>query len=359
MSRVVNEKNAAAKAVANGGQLASDWFSVQGDQQSADTWVVCSHVRVPKGSFAQSRVFGHLGGAKVFFNAPRNGWYGEGVPGVGDSLPAIVSWLRDVIDGRDNTKLSFVGHSMGAHLAIALSTFFEGASFVITSPELLTGRPGARSVQNGVTNRHPYGDLYRFMPHRAASSRSLCVFGLYDRIDAYFLGRDQTYSPRFGKIYAAPHHHGVTEYLTANRYYLSLLSNRTAYADALVRQGGLHAAPPPEERRRLWHFAALGEAVATADVKRACKLQSGQGDWSNAGWNSERATVFHRMGEQAQAVEAARAAVEVAPSIPEYALQLARLASRAGNDDAVKVAERAMRETCPPHRAVEQYFKQK
>lgn len=359
MSQLVTNEEADAEAALTERQQTGEWFAIHPDNAHPATWIVCSHVRIPRGHFAQSRVFSHLEGTKIFLNAPDNDWYSRGVPGAAESLPALAKWLESHLWDRAPEHVTFVGHSMGAHLAIALSSFFPRSSFVATSPELTTGLPGSRSRDNGVSRNHPFGDLFRFMPARAASKRSLSVFGLYDGVDAYFLGRAQSQDGRFGKVYSAPHHHGVTEYLTSNRYYLSLLVNRRAYADALVDKGGLRHAPDDAERSRLWTFAEFQQAVVRGQLDRAEKLASRYPDWSNAGWSSERASLYQRLGKPQQALAAARKALLVAPHIKEYALQLARYGAACGDQDAVATAERAMKEKCAPHRAIEQYFAQK
>lgn len=346
----------AQAALKSGRRVDANYARVIGDSDDTRTWVVFSHVRIPKGSFAQSRVFDMVKGAKVFLNTPRNDWYEQGVPGVGDNLLDIADWLAQTLSCRDMSQVTFVGHSMGGYAALYFSGLFPGSQFVVTSPELALGQSATRSRDNGVDERHPVADLYRVLPQENRSSHGITVFGAYDPIDAGFLSQERTHDGRFGTIYAAPHHHGVTEYLTQNRLYLSLLENRHAYADALVAKGRLQAGLDEGIRDRLWTFCELKREWESGQMDRAIKLAGRYQTWDNPGWLSLVSTVARLTGDLATAVDRARRAARLEPQIAEYLLAYALCAKQAGDTQGLEEAESSMTRMAKPHRAIVRYL---
>ncbi|MEL6752868.1 MAG: alpha/beta hydrolase [Pseudomonadota bacterium] len=340
----------------NGGQLDTPYTRAIAAPEDERTWVVFSHVRIPAESFAQSRVFELLGGAKIHFNALANDWYGGGIPGVGSTYTEVTAWLSTALADRDPRQVTFVGHSMGAHAALVFSDRFPASHFLATSPELTLAQPGSRSRDNGVSLSHPKVDLYRSISPRNRTKQGMTIFGSYDAVDAGYLAQSRTYSGRFGKIYVAPYHHGVTEYLTHNRFYLSLLENRQAYADALMAKGGISGAPDDLTRQRLWTFAELYREWETGQMVRALRLAKVNENWDHAGWQSLVATVLSRAGANDAALGRARRAARLEPQIAEYLLLYAKLANAARSLTCLNEAEALMRAMVRPHRAVRSYL---
>jgi pimeloyl-ACP methyl ester carboxylesterase len=345
-----------AEALSRPGQLRDPYIMVRGSDASPATWIVFSHVRIPAGQFAQSRVFSHLRGASVFLNCEGNSWFHSGVPGAANSLESLSVWLNKIMANRDPGKTTIVGHSMGAYAALAMTKFLPHARFVATSPELILGKPGSRSLENGVLPEGASGSLYDFIPKRNQRAGSMTLFGAWDPVDARFLARRETFDGRFGKIYPVAYHHGVTEYLTQHRYYLSLLTKGNRYAKALRDSGHFMPVPTAEDRKRYGSFARLSDAVENGDESTFVRFSRLHADWDNPGWfltASKGARVF---GRKQQMMDSAAKAARLAPKVAEYPLHYGRMAADTQDAGALLEAMDMLKNLPVQHRAVDRFL---
>lgn len=337
-------------------QVRETFFWARGSSEDSRTWVVFSHVNTPPHKFSQSRVVSMLGGASLFLNCTDNNWYKQGVPGAASSPAQLVDWLKACLEGRPATDVTFVGHSMGAYAALAVMPEFPDAGFVVTSPELDLNRIGSRSQDNGVGTTEAWSSLYDRVPQVERSSTGLVLFGAWDPIDAHFLGDKRTYDGRFGQVYVVAHHHGVTEYLTANRYYLPILLNRRAYTDALLKRGSLLELPNADGRAAYRDFASLNNAVRTGNTHLMQSLVMLHPDWANPGWHALVSRALSKLGRPGPALASARRAAHLAPTVAEYPLQYAKMARDMSEAKSIADAEKIMVRMDNPHRAVQKYL---
>jgi len=345
-----------AKALTQKGELRDHYIMVRGSASSDQTWIVFSHVRIPEGQFAQSRVFSHLNGASLFLNCADNSWFDRGVPGAASSLSGLADWVEEVLTGRDLGKLTIVGHSMGAYAALALSARFPQARFVATSPELTLGDPGSRSRENGIGPNDAQGSLYDFIPHRDCRAQSMTLFGAWDPADARFLARRETYDGRFGRIYPVAYHHGVTEYLTKHRFYLSLLRKGNRYARALRRNGAIMPVPTVEDRKRYQGFAALNDAIEAGDLETFSRLARRNEDWENPGWFQLASKGAWKFDRKKQALFFAARAARIAPTVSDYPLHYARIAVKLDDSKASNEAIGMLESLHVRHRSVDAFL---
>lgn len=318
-------------------------------------WIVFSHVDTPPGKYSQSRVFSFLEGNRVFLNPGQNDWYLNGLPGFANSFEQMISTLKKIISACPHKDVVLVGHSMGAYAALRASQHALDCRFVVTSPELVLGLTGSRSLKNGVSDRQNL--LARLAPRDDERGRdSVTIFGQWDPVDAYYLSRPETYDGRMGRVYTVPFHHGVTEYLTSNRYYLSALLNGVKYLDALEKLGGVFAPPDEEERGKFLDFWRLHVAMLTDDKLTANQVVEQNTVWNNPGWHA-LLSKWHLTSSNSQlALEHAERALELSPSMPEFLIGLAETAAVADARDSFDETVRKMRKLQKPHRSIEKFL---
>ncbi|MEM8842673.1 MAG: hypothetical protein AAGD47_12940, partial [Pseudomonadota bacterium] len=264
-------------------------------------WVVASHVNVPAGKFAQSHVFAHVPGAKLFLNCADNAWYQNGLGGQIRGVRELVTAIGQFSEGFETTH--FVGHSMGAYLALICAHEFDrGGHLVATSPEPVLCRRASRSRDNHVAPRFGWRDLirrYRRQPLRCAG---VTVFGAHDPVDAGFLAQAAAHPGFYGTLASVPHHHGVTEYLTGRRRYLQLLTAPGEEIDRLTDRGLATVPPGPETAARFARFNRTYIRMREGSWDAAARLASADTGWENAGWQALSATIFRQRRDHPGAV---------------------------------------------------------
>ncbi|MEM9043542.1 MAG: hypothetical protein AAGC81_02525 [Pseudomonadota bacterium] len=286
-------------------------------------WVVCSHVNVPPGKFAQSRIFRRMRGAKLFLNARGNDWYQAGVGGDLASIEALVSAVGRMSEGFRRTN--FVGHSMGAYLVLALAHSFDrGGHFLATSPEPVLGRTATRSRVNRVKARAGWEDLIQRFGVGRPRTPGLTLFGGHDAIDALFLAERSAHEVFYGELAVVPHHHGVTEFLRSRRIYRPFLLS-PARGLARLRERGFAVDPDGlGQADQFARFHATYDLARRGRIRRAVSLVEEDRAWNNPGWQALSAQVLRRAGAPERALEAAVLADRACPGVPDYVRERAR-----------------------------------
>lgn len=259
-------------------------------------WIIASHIDIPRGKFAQSHIFKHLDGCKLFLNVPENSWYQQGIGPQCDSIGELVREITYF--SRNFSRVRAVGHSMGAYLALALQHSSDIEAAIISSPEPNLLVRHSRSHTNDVKPQRGWRNLTRRFLGRSSSAASLTLFGAYDPIDAYYLAHLEDDMDLYRRVLAVPHHHGVTEYLTGHRVYLQVLSNVRTGADLLVERKLANLPRTFGTRGQYLSFYQLHVALADdADEARVLRLIKGREKWKNAGWRTLTARALMKYGQ--------------------------------------------------------------
>ncbi|MEM8791399.1 MAG: hypothetical protein AAGE80_07265 [Pseudomonadota bacterium] len=317
-----------------------------GEDGNRVLWVVASHVNVPKGKFAQTRIFSRIRGAKLLLNCAENSWYQVGVGGDFTSIATLVAAVGRLSEGFQ--RAHFIGHSMGAYLALALAHSFDrGGHFLATSPEAVLGGPATRSQDNGVVPTGDWGDLIARFGAAAPKTPGVTLFGAHDPVDALFLsGLDQA-GAFYGEVAVAPHHHGVTEYLTGQRHYRPFLLSPCKGLKQAREKGWVldcHMAG------RTAQFGLFNKAYRLLRAGDSAALDAVQADadWANPGWQALRAEVLRKAGHPEQALVAACSADRAAPGRPSYLRERARALVALGDAGGAVAMARDLRERTHP-----------
>ncbi len=285
-----------------------------------ELWIIFSHVNIPEGKFAQSRVTEGIDAHRLFLNCARNDWYQSGVPGLADSLDGLLAWLQEFAASLDVDRIVCLGHSMGGYMAILFGHLLPNATFLATTPELELMQPLSRSKLNNVQPKKGWSDIrQRLAELDIDRNRGWVIYGAFDPIDAHFLSRHEEFGGLAGKVFEAPHHHGVTEFLTMHRVYATLLENLSDAAFAqLVQQGYL---VPPQTFGTAEEYSYFYETcIAFKEGSDVLDRLRNHAQWQNAGWQNLRAQVFAANGCLDEWLESARTSFLLAENILEYAV---------------------------------------
>jgi hypothetical protein len=103
-----------------------------------ETLLSFSAINCPPGKFFTSRIFATVPQNVVFLNCPKNSWYLDGIPGLGDSLPAAAESLRRLLEhlGLGGTRKICWGGSMGGYGAVTFGALLDAETIVATGAEL-------------------------------------------------------------------------------------------------------------------------------------------------------------------------------------------------------------------------------
>lgn len=302
---------------------------------SGPLFVVFSHVDVPSGSFAQSRVMRALGADALFVNPLRNDWYGGPVAGLSNSLADMATRFEQLSQAIGR-PLCFVGHSMGAYAALVVAAHIDGSSYLATSPEPVIGMPGSRSRKHGLRRWHA---LTRSMRNPyIEKAKGAVLWGWQDPIDAYFLASDDARSGRYGDVFWVDHHHGITEYLNQKKGYLDILTgvrenqldqNTSDLINPLATVGDRNLMDAFYQVHV--QFEKSRSANASPDpgtVSAGLELRQ----WQNAGAQHLLSIIMKDCGRLDDAQEMALTSVQLSPYNHEYVANCGRLAIK--RDDA-------------------------
>lgn len=288
------------------------------DPDDPRIWIVFSHVDIPAGKFAQSNAVSDLPGHKLFLNCLDNSWYSRGVSKFSKDIPSTVSNLLALTEGLD---AAYIGHSMGAYLSLICGNLHSNCRFLSTSPELSLGIRASRSFRNSVSGDVNWGLVEESGIENQNPSTGIILFGAYDPIDAYFLS-DPDRIERLGTAYEVPHHHGVTEYLSANGVYTDLLGqlgDSQSFVDRLRASEFLYrinTLGSPDRYRHFYEvFVRFTEARDAYSLRAAVSAYS---DWQNPGWQELRSKIFTQLCDPYLSLEAAYAAYRHQPDLMQF-----------------------------------------
>lgn len=303
-----------------------EFLRIERDKDSSTLWIVISHVDIPAGKFAQTGVFRDLPGSKVFLNCPDNSWYQQGIPDVATSVDDLLTKVRALTDEFAPDKLVFVGHSMGAYLAILFGMHHPGSYVIATSPEFVLNMPGSRSLRNGVKPDPAWASLFSCERTPDHNVNGLIVLGVDDPIDAHFLGNEKVYQGGFGTIIEAPYHHGVTEFFTSLGVYHDLLKDPTTATEQFKNKTIFEAPFSNGTAEQYEHFYQTSVQVREVE-RRSPELVrriNAFSDWEHAGWQELRSKYFRSVGDTESAYDAAELAYYIRPHLPQMAVEYCR-----------------------------------
>lgn len=300
-------------------------------KKSQHLWVFCSHVGIPAGKFAQTRVGRNFYGDKLYFNCPDNNWYQNGVPEIAETLQQIAQVVQMVAESRSRQSVFIVGHSMGAYLAILLGKLVPNSRYLAISPETVLGLAGSRSERHNVRDGESLNELLERhsleRPPQAEPQNGLILYGVFDPVDAYFLQDESVVLGRFGLVREVFWHHGITEYLNGRGFYLDFLRDFSSaeslskVSPDLLFKVGTHGSP--SEYREFYRSMT---AMLKEDINTAISIANRMGAWENPGWQHHRSTIYYRGKIYPEAYEASKMAFSGAPHVYEHAIQLGKSA---------------------------------
>ena len=125
----------------------SDYCMVRSVDGPADVLIVFSPARVPARRFMLYRAFQDLPVHQIFVNCPNNGWYVDGVPGLGAGLEDVARALDGEVRRllRPKGKVLCIGSSMGAFAAVAIGAMINADLVLATGGKYVLSLPGGLS----------------------------------------------------------------------------------------------------------------------------------------------------------------------------------------------------------------------
>lgn len=168
-----------------------EWFRLDRETDSDVLAIVFSHVSEQPGRFSFYGSFRDIAANKLFVNTPGNGWYRDGVPGLGDDIDSAADGLRIMIRRIAPRTVVCVGNSMGAYAALLFGELINADRVLAIGPETLLDQPGSRS-RGFLAGRPPpsrYADLLPVLSRFAADRRISIVIGESDLFDLEYARR--------------------------------------------------------------------------------------------------------------------------------------------------------------------------
>ncbi|MFC6199707.1 hypothetical protein [Ponticaulis profundi] len=305
----------ALKRLKAAADLSPELIKLEEDQQSKDLWVIFSHVDVPVGKFAQTRVFERLDGNKLFLNCRHNAWYTNGIDGFSSDIGDTIYRLKELVQPYNTC---FVGHSMGAYLSLLCGNIIPNTRFIATSPELHLHLPGSRADRNGVNIDSKWASVATLSEEFHNHPNGQIYMGTYDPIDAYFTSRKEMIS-NMGDVYEVPHHHGVTEYFTSAGIYLDILIGKKEVLNSLLARRFLlppNALGPIDAYEHFYKtFLLLSEDISREDVLNSI---SSFEDWLHPGWQEVRAKLYRKISDRLSSLKSAETAYFQQPNLEQF-----------------------------------------
>ncbi|EWY36048.1 hypothetical protein N825_31775 [Skermanella stibiiresistens SB22] len=161
-----------------------EWYRVERHPDSDLLVIVFSHVSEKPGRFSFFGTFRDFKVNKLFLNTPRNHWYREGVPGLGDDIDAVAEGLRIIMQEIAPRTVMCVGNSMGAHAALLFGALINADHILAIGPETILNLSGSRS-RSFMVGQAPcvHDDLLPLLEQPVADRRISIVIGESDAVD--------------------------------------------------------------------------------------------------------------------------------------------------------------------------------
>lgn len=323
---------------------------IQDNSESDILWIISSHIDIPAKRFAQTRVFSHIDGDKLFLNCPQNQWYQQGIPGTGKNIEKTINTLKKWLKNQDYKRVICVGHSMGAYMALVLGKHLNADFVVSTSPELILGLEHSRSdINNVIAKRNWSNILDNRVTHSASKHlRQRLYFGAYDPIDAYFLSLPEIANQSNYEIYEVPHHHGVTEYFTSQAVYLDILQDFDGQKIAKLLETGVISKPYSLGTRL--QYRKFYEAFVRFNNRKTLRSDiTEESEWKNAGWQHLRAKILQRDKLHAEAHKTFLQAFLLAPKNSTFLISAIKSALRMQDTGSLRLFKQIIELNYPRH----------
>lgn len=167
-----------------------EWFRLDRSPDSDVLAIVFSHVSEPPGRFSFYASFRDVPVNKLFVNTPGNGWYRDGVPGLGNDIDSTAEGLRIMMQQVAPRTVVCIGNSMGAYAALLFGELINADRVLAIGPETLLDQPGSRS-RGFLAGRplSPYPDLLPVLSRPAADRRTSIIIGESDLFDLDYARR--------------------------------------------------------------------------------------------------------------------------------------------------------------------------
>ena len=164
----------------------SPWWTLEGTAGCERLAIVFSHIDEPEGRFSLYGTVRDLPAARLFVNTPRNAWYHDGVPGIGDDVPALARALNRAVAALAPREVVVLGVSMGGYAALLLGALIDADRTLAFGPETELKLPGSRSSRFiGDRARSAWDDLLPVLATRPRRTPIALLTGEADLIDLH------------------------------------------------------------------------------------------------------------------------------------------------------------------------------
>ncbi len=129
--------------------MISDYCMVKQKYSKANTIIVFSSVRTPKGKFRFTHALNDFDGNVIYLNSKKgNDWYTEGIEGLGEDYTSTTVALKKLIDQYSGTtnKILTLGGSMGGYGAVLYGSLIDADYSLSSGTELITTLYLGRSI---------------------------------------------------------------------------------------------------------------------------------------------------------------------------------------------------------------------
>ncbi len=302
-----------------------EWFRLERNPDSDVLAVVFSHVSEQPGRFSFYGSFRDVAVNKLFVNTPCNGWYRDGVPGLGGDVDSAAGGMRILMQQVAPRTVVCIGNSMGAYAALLFGVLINADRILAIGPETLVDQPGSRS-RGFLAGRSPpafYADLLPVLSRPAADRQTSILIGESDPVDLECACR-VAHLPGMGLRSLRGVGHEVPALLHRFGAWRPLIRG-------FVRDGGLPAMLPLEGRILESGDAAdallEGRRLRLAGDRRAARTRLGHclALYPDADLAHDEIGIIEREeGAFAKAEAAHRLALRLAPDRAQYSLHLAQ-----------------------------------
>ncbi|EFE8025161.1 tetratricopeptide repeat protein [Escherichia coli] len=161
----------------------SDYFLLQRGSINGKLLVVFSSMKIPAGRFTFFNTLTHFPYDVLYVNDANNGWYQNGIPGMGSSVDESCEFILSLARTISADKIYTMGSSMGGYGALLFGCKLNAYALAF-DPETLLDQPGSRSKINMPdTSPRKFPDLMPLMLN--SKSKSYIYSGEMDVTDLF------------------------------------------------------------------------------------------------------------------------------------------------------------------------------